>query len=191
MISPSTADFIQKRLHRVAVQHHQSQREIRGDKGPHQRPKRQQCQGELRPGGGLCHGHPTGPAFMGTNQGHDHLNDGNAEGEDKGEMSELCNHTPIIERCSAPYHADSPRNHTTVRSKASQAPLTLQPCASYPAALRQSVSAALSDLSRTALDTPSRSRTAPSSTPSTRSVSSSLICRITVGVCATVRAIEC
>ena len=96
MITPGSADLVQHRLERVAIENHDAQREIRGHEGPHQRAKGQSGQDKLCPCRWFGDGHPARPTFIGTDHGHDHLNNGYTEGEDEGEVSELCNHGAII-----------------------------------------------------------------------------------------------
>ena len=94
VIAPCAADFIKHRLGGMAVGHHQLQAEIRGNKGPHQRAKRQRNQDKLRRRRRFGHRHPARAAPPSAPHRHHHLYKRHAKGEHKREMSKLCNHGP-------------------------------------------------------------------------------------------------
>ena len=102
VIAPDTRHLVEHRLVRVAVEHHQTQREIRGDKGICQRGKGHSRQQELDRSRRFGHGHPARPAFIGAYQGDSGLNAGHQKGEDEGEVTEFCNHVLNIGQDHAP-----------------------------------------------------------------------------------------
>ena len=89
VIAPDTADFIDQRLVGMRIQIDQLQREIRHHKSPCQRGKGKARQQKLDRGGRFGQAHPADIAPLGANQRDDHLDDGNAKGQNQGKMREF------------------------------------------------------------------------------------------------------
>lgn len=92
MVPPDPGDLVEHRLIGMRIGNHQPHREIRCDEGIGQRGEGEGEQEELCGGRGLPYRHPRAPAFLGTDEGNDHLQDGHHEGEDEGEVAKLYKH---------------------------------------------------------------------------------------------------
>ncbi len=89
VVAPGAGEPVDQRLRRVRVERDEPHREVGDREGVHQRREGRGGERELQRRGGDGEAHPVGPAALGADHRNHHLNDGDEEGEDQGEMPEF------------------------------------------------------------------------------------------------------
>ena len=92
MIAPNPSDFINHRLKRMRVEHHQPQGEIRCHKGEREHPKRKSDQQKLQCGENRSQLHPAAAAQCGSQKRNDCPKHRKTKRDVQTEMSEFIKH---------------------------------------------------------------------------------------------------